>query len=203
MYYSISCSVTMWLSKCKQNKAVFLLLVFWKFLIFFPKYFSSIVGWICGCGTHDTKDWLNFILLIFLVFLKFTLVEFCCLVCLICLCISQSDSCSVVSNSLQLHGLYSQRNSTGQNIGVGSLSLLQGIFPTQESNQGLLHYRRILYQLAIREAHLCIRWFSNFSLNLNKKVTDYSFPYLSSGLHFKNVDYLTDVMGTFLTHYHY
>ena len=33
-------------------------------------------------------------------------------------------------------------------MGVGSLSLLQGIFPTQESNQGLLHYRWILYQLS-------------------------------------------------------
>ena len=32
-----------------------------------------------------------------------------------------------------------------KNIGVGSLSLLQGIFPTEESNQGLLHCRRILY----------------------------------------------------------
>jgi len=31
---------------------------------------------------------------------------------------------------------------------VGSLSLLQGIFLTQESNQGLLHYRWILYQLS-------------------------------------------------------
>ena len=30
----------------------------------------------------------------------------------------------------------------------GSLSLLQGIFPTQESNQGLLHCRQILYQLS-------------------------------------------------------
>ena len=36
-------------------------------------------------------------------------------------------------------------NSLGQNTGVGSLSLLQGIFPTQESNQGLLHCRWILY----------------------------------------------------------
>ena len=32
--------------------------------------------------------------------------------------------------------------------GVGSLSLLQGIFPTQESNRVLLHCRRILYQLS-------------------------------------------------------
>ena len=34
-----------------------------------------------------------------------------------------------------------------KNTGVGSLSLLQQIFLTQESNQGLLHCRRILYQL--------------------------------------------------------
>ena len=40
------------------------------------------------------------------------------------------------------------RNSPGQNTGVGSLSLLQGIFPTQGSNSGLLHCRRILYQLS-------------------------------------------------------
>ena len=33
--------------------------------------------------------------------------------------------------------------------GVGSLSLLQGIFPTQRSNPGLLHGRRILYQLSL------------------------------------------------------
>ena len=32
--------------------------------------------------------------------------------------------------------------------GVGSLSLLQGILATQESNQGLLHCRQILYQLS-------------------------------------------------------
>ena len=39
-------------------------------------------------------------------------------------------------------------NSPGQNTGVGSLSLLQGIFPTQELNRGLLHYRWILYHLS-------------------------------------------------------
>jgi len=51
-------------------------------------------------------------------------------------------------DSLQPHGLYSPWNSPGQNSGVGSLSLLQGIFPTQGSNPGLLHCRRILYQLS-------------------------------------------------------
>ena len=36
-------------------------------------------------------------------------------------------------------------NSPGKNTGVGCHSLLQGIFPTQESNPGLLHCRQILY----------------------------------------------------------
>ena len=58
----------------------------------------------------------------------------------------QSESRSVVSDSLRPRGLYSPWNSPGQNIGVGRLSLLQGIFPTQGSNPGLPHCRWILYQ---------------------------------------------------------
>ena len=61
---------------------------------------------------------------------------------------NESESHSAVSKSLQPHGLYSPWNSLGHNTGVGSLSLLQGIFPTQELNWDLLHYRRILYQLS-------------------------------------------------------
>ena len=38
-------------------------------------------------------------------------------------------------------------NSPGQNTGVGSYSLLQGIFRTQGLNPGLLHCRQVLYQL--------------------------------------------------------
>ena len=59
-----------------------------------------------------------------------------------------SESRSVVSDSLWPCGLYSPWDSPGQNTGVGSLSLLQGIFPTQGSNPGLPHCRRILYQLS-------------------------------------------------------
>ena len=61
---------------------------------------------------------------------------------------SESKGHSVVSDSLRPHGLYSSWNSPGQNTGVGSLSLLQGIFPTQGLNSGLLHSRQILYQLS-------------------------------------------------------
>ena len=51
-----------------------------------------------------------------------------------------SQSCLTLRDSLQtldciVHGLY-------------SLSLLQGIFPTQGSNPGLLHCRQILYELS-------------------------------------------------------
>ena len=41
----------------------------------------------------------------------------------------------VLSDSLQPHELYSPWNSPSQNTGVGSLSLLQGIFPTQGSTR--------------------------------------------------------------------
>ena len=58
----------------------------------------------------------------------------------------ESESHSVAS--LWPHGLYSPWNAPGQNTGVDSLSLLQGIFPTQGSNPGLPHCRWILYQLS-------------------------------------------------------
>ena len=48
----------------------------------------------------------------------------------------------------EVHGLYSPWDSPGQNTGVGSRSLLQGILPTQGLNSGLSHCRPILYQLS-------------------------------------------------------
>ena len=54
---------------------------------------------------------------------------------------SESESHSVMSNSLRPHRLYNSWNSPGQNTGVDSFSLLQGIFPTQGLNPGLLHCR--------------------------------------------------------------
>ena len=63
---------------------------------------------------------------------------------------SESESCSVMSDSLQPHGLSMEFSS--QNTGVGSLSLLQGIFPTQGSNPGLLYCRWILYHLSYQES---------------------------------------------------
>ena len=56
------------------------------------------------------------------------------------------------------HRLYSPWNSPGQNTGVGSLSLLQGIFPTQGSNPGLPHCRWILYQLSHKGSPRILEW---------------------------------------------
>ena len=53
---------------------------------------------------------------------------------------------------------YSLRNSPGKNTGVGSLSLLQGIFPTQGSNPGLQHCRWILYQLSHKGSPRILEW---------------------------------------------
>ena len=54
--------------------------------------------------------------------------------------------------------IYSPWNFPGQNIGVGSLSLLQGIFPTQGWNPGFLHCRRILYHLSHKVSPRILEW---------------------------------------------
>ena len=65
---------------------------------------------------------------------------------------------SPIKFCLQYHGLYSPWSSPGQNTGVGSLSLLQGIFPTQGSNPGLPHCRCILYPLSHKGRPRILGW---------------------------------------------
>ena len=72
--------------------------------------------------------------------------------------IAFSESHSVMSNSLRPLELYSPWNSPGQNIGVGRLSLLQGIFPIQGLNPGLLHCRWILCQLSHKRSPRILEW---------------------------------------------
>ena len=71
---------------------------------------------------------------------------------------SESESRSIVSDSMWPHGLYSPWNSPGQNTGGSSLSLLQGTFPTQGSNPGLPHCRRILYQPSHKGSPRILEW---------------------------------------------
>ena len=63
-----------------------------------------------------------------------------------------------MSASLWPHGPYSPWNSPGQNTGKGSFSLLQGIFPIQGLNPGLLHCRWILYQLSYEGSPQILEW---------------------------------------------
>ena len=77
------------------------------------------------------------------------------------------------------HGLYSLWNSPGQNTGMGSCPLLQGIFPTQRifptqgSNPGLRHCGQILYQLSHQGSPRILEWgayifYSRFSWPRNQ-----------------------------------
>ena len=70
--------------------------------------------------------------------------------------------------ALQADSLPSEPPGKPRNTGVGSLSLLQGIFPTQELNWDLLHCRQILYQLShfnsYRNSNLIFLHFSYVTL---------------------------------------
>ena len=74
--------------------------------------------------------------------------------CQIALKVKVTKSCL----TLRPHGLYSPWNSLGHNTGLGSLSLLQGIFPTQGSNPGLQHCRWILFQLSHQGSPRILEW---------------------------------------------
>ena len=63
----------------------------------------------------------------------------------------------IMSPALQAYSLTPEPRGKPKNAGVGSLSLLQGILLTQESNQGLLHCRRILYQLSYQGSPICVK----------------------------------------------
>ena len=97
---------------------------------------------------------------------------------------SESESRSVVSDSLRPLVLYSPWDSPGQNTGVGSLSLLQGIFPTQGLNPGHLHCRWILYQLNHKGSPRILEWVA--------------YPFSSGSLQPRN---WTCVVGGFFTNW--
>ena len=69
------------------------------------------------------------------------------------------------SPTLQADSLPSEPPGKPMKTGMGSLSLLQGIFPTQESNWGLLHCRLILYQLSYQGSPTAMARTSNTMLN--------------------------------------
>ena len=80
------------------------------------------------------------------------------------------------SSALPVDSLPVEPPGKPKNTGVGSLFLLQRIFLTQESNWGLLHCRRILYQLNYQGLYI-------ISKNLKKKSHNkgHTFPGIGRG----------------------
>ena len=74
-----------------------------------------------------------------------------CLVAQSCLTLCNHMDCSLPGSSV--HG-----DSPGKNTRMGCHALLQGIFPTQRSNPGLLHCRWILYQLSQQRIPTILEW---------------------------------------------
>ena len=84
------------------------------------------------------------------------------------------------SPTLQVDSLAAEPTGKPKNTGVGSLSLLQGLFPTQGSNPGLPHCREILYQLSyqgspekVKEAYNLITIKSKKDLKMSKILAIY------------------------------
>ena len=95
---------------------------------------------------------------------------------------SESESHSVMPDSLWPHGLYSPRNSLGQNTGMGGLSLLYGIFPTQGTNPGLPHCMRILYQLSYEGSPRILEWVAYpFSSGSSQPRNQTTVSYIAGG----------------------
>ena len=79
------------------------------------------------------------------------------------------------------------RNSLGQSTRVGSLSLLQGIFPTQGLNLGLPHCRWILYQLSHKRSPRILEWVA--------------YPFSRSSSRLRNWTGVSCIAGGFLTNW--
>ena len=99
---------------------------------------------------------------------------------------SESESHSVVSDSLRPHGLYSPWNSPGQNTGVGSHSLLQGIFSTQGLNWGVLHCRQILYQLSHKGSPKILEWVAHPFSSRSSQPRNWTRVFCIAGRFFTN-----------------
>ena len=105
-------------------------------------------------------------------------------------CCEKSESHSVMSDSLWPQGLYRPWNSPGHNgesTGVDSLSLLQGIFPTQKSNPCLPHCRQILYQQSHKGSPRILEWVA--------------YPFSSGSSHPSNLTRFSCIAGRFFTNW--
>ena len=134
-----------------------------KGLIFFFHFYSNIVDLQCCVSFRHTAKWFSYIYVCVCVcvcecvcacmcvvvafeslghvWLFVTLYVYMCLITQLCPTLCNPMDCSLPGSSVL-------GDSLSTNTGVGCLSLLQGIFPTQGLNPGLLHWRQILYHLS-------------------------------------------------------
>ena len=103
------------------------------------------------------------------------MVVLCAVLCLVaqsCPTLCDPMACSPPGSSV--HG-----DSPGKNTGVGCHALLQGIFLAQESNQGLLHCRQILYQLSYQgNPHMWLLTVKWLKANYRKDYSNKSLIFL-------------------------
>ena len=76
---------------------------------------------------------------------------------------------------------------SSQNTGVSSLSLLQGIFPTQGLNPSLPHYQQILYQLSHKGSPTILEWVA--------------YPFSSQSSRLRNQTRVSHTTGRFFTNW--
>ena len=77
------------------------------------------------------------------------------------------------SSALQVDSLPAKPQGKPKNIGVGSLSLLQQIFLTQELNWGILHCRQIIYQLSYEGSPWRVEQMSTAHSSIKKRQFSY------------------------------
>ena len=91
------------------------------------------------------------------------------------------------SLALQVDSLSAEPQGKPKNTGVDRLSLLQGIFPTQESNWNLLHCRQIFYQLSHKGSPRILEWIA--------------YPFSSRSLQPRNWTGISCIAGRFFTNW--
>ena len=112
------------------------------------------------------SGWRNFIL-----WEKHTLMYL--ILTVLCVCVLATQSHLTLCNSMDCSppGSSVHGDSPGKNTGVGCHSLLQGIFPIQGSNPGLLHCRQFLYSLNCQESPILTMWKSSETNFMGLKLT--------------------------------
>ena len=106
-----------------------------------------------------------------------------------------------MSDSLRPHGLYSPWNSPGQNTGVGSLSLLHGIFPTQASSPGLSHCRWFFTRDRTQVSRIAGQFLTSWATGKPKNTGVVAYPFSSITSQPRNWTRVSYIAGRFFTNW--